>query len=44
MHYDKFVKSIYRLSGSVVDLDPVEELLIALGRGRIITSFQRGLL
>jgi hypothetical protein len=44
MPYDKFVKAISRLSDGVVDLDPIEELLVVLGRNRIITSFQRGLL
>lgn len=41
---DKFVKAVSRLSDGVVDLDPVEELLVALGRAGVITSFQRGLL
>jgi hypothetical protein len=41
---DKFVKAVSRLSDGVVDLDPVEELLVALGRAGGITSFQRGLL
>lgn len=41
---DKFVKAVSRLSDGVVDLDPVEELLIALGRAGVISSFQRGLL
>jgi hypothetical protein len=41
---DKFVKAVSRLSDGVVDLDPVEELLVALGRAGIISSFQRGLL
>jgi hypothetical protein len=40
----KFFKAISRLSDGVVDLDPVEELLVALGRAGVITSFQRGLL
>lgn len=40
----KFVKAVSRLSDGVVDLDPVEELLVALGRAGVITSFQRGLL
>ena len=40
----KFLKAVSRLSDGVVDLDPVEELLIALGRAGVITSFQRGLL
>jgi len=41
---DKFVKAVSRLSGGVVDLDPVEELLVALGRAGVITSYQRDLL
>jgi|ERR1700734_694731 len=41
---DKFVKAVSRLSDGVIDLDPVEELLVALGRAGVITSFQRGIL
>jgi hypothetical protein len=41
---DKFIKAVSRLSDGVVELDPVEELLVALGRAGVITSFQRGLL
>jgi len=41
---DKFVKAVSRLSDGVVDLDPVEQLLVALGRAGVISSFQRGLL
>src|SRR5258708_14188210 len=41
---DKFVKAVSHLSDGVVELDPVEELLVALGRAGVITSFQRGLL
>jgi hypothetical protein len=44
MPNDKFVKAVSRLSDGVVELDPVEELLVALGRAGVITSFQRGLL
>ena len=44
MPNDKFVKAVSRLSDGVVDLDPVEELLVALGRAGVITSYQRGLL
>lgn len=44
MPFDRFVKAVSRLSDGVVDLDPIEELLVVLGRNRIITSFQRGLL
>jgi hypothetical protein len=40
----QFVKAVSRLSDGVVDLDPVEELLVALGRAGVLTSFQRGLL
>jgi hypothetical protein len=41
---DKFVKAVSRLSDGVVDLDHVEELLVALGRAGVISSYQRGLL
>jgi hypothetical protein len=41
---DEFVKAVSRLSDGVVDLDPVEELLVALGRAGVISSYQRGLL
>jgi hypothetical protein len=41
---DKFVKAVSLLSDGVVDLDPVEELLVALGRAGVISSYQRGLL
>jgi hypothetical protein len=41
---EEFIKAVSRLSDGVVDLDPVEELLIALGRAGVISSFQRGLL
>jgi hypothetical protein len=41
---EKFVKAVPRLSDGVVDLDPTEELLVALGRAGVISSFQRGLL
>jgi hypothetical protein len=41
---DKFVKAVSRLSDGVVDLEPVERLLVALGRAGVISSFQRGLL
>ena len=39
----KFVKASSRLSDGVVDLDPVEELLVALGRAGVINSFRHGL-
>jgi hypothetical protein len=41
---EQFIKAVSRLSDGVVDLDPVEELLVALGRAGVISSFQRGLL
>ncbi|HEX4606530.1 MAG TPA: hypothetical protein VH724_21200, partial [Candidatus Angelobacter sp.] len=41
---DKFARAVSRLSDAETDLDQVEELLVALGRSRIITPFQRGLL
>ena len=40
----EFVRAVSRLSDGVVDLDPVEELLVALGRAGVISSYQRGLL
>lgn len=41
---DKFARSVSRLSDAEVDLDQVEELLVALRRYQVITPFQRGLL
>jgi hypothetical protein len=41
---EQFFKAVSRLSDGVVDLDPVEELLVALGRAGVISAFQRGLL
>ncbi|ADW67485.1 hypothetical protein [Granulicella tundricola] len=41
---DAFIKAVSRLSDGVVDLDPVEELLVELSRAGVISSFQRGLL
>jgi hypothetical protein len=41
---EDFVKAASRLSDGAVDLDPVEQLLVALGRAGVISSFQRGLL
>lgn len=41
---DKFVRAVSLLSDGVVDLDPVEELLVALGRAGVISSYQRGIL
>ena len=41
---EQFIKAVSRLSDGVVDLDPVEELLVALGRAGVISAFQRGLL
>jgi hypothetical protein len=40
----RFARAVSRLSDSEVDLDPVEELLVAMSRSGIITPFQRGLL
>jgi hypothetical protein len=42
--HDEFIKAVSRLSDGVVDLDPVEELLVALGRAGVITAHQQGLL
>jgi hypothetical protein len=39
-----FARAVSRLSDAEVDLDQVEELLMALRRSRVITPFQRGLL
>ncbi len=41
---DKFAKAVSRLSDAETDLDVVEELLVALGRSKVITPFQRSLL
>ncbi len=41
---DTFADSVSRLSDAEVDLDAVEEALIALRGAGVITSFQRGLL
>ena len=41
---DAFIKAVSRLSDGVVDLDPVEQLLIALGRAGVLTSHQQVLL
>jgi hypothetical protein len=40
---DDFVKAVTRLSDGA-ELDPVEELLVALSKAGLITSHQRGLL
>ncbi|MBW4038038.1 MAG: hypothetical protein HIU91_04030 [Acidobacteria bacterium] len=39
-----FAIAVSRLSDAEVDLDSVEEILIALGQAGVITAFQRGLL
>jgi hypothetical protein len=44
MPSDKFARAVSRLSDAETDLDNVERLLVALGRSRVITPFQRGLL
>jgi hypothetical protein len=41
---DRFARAASRLSDAEADLDQVERLLVALGRSRVITPFQRGLL
>jgi hypothetical protein len=41
---DQFARAASRLSNAVTDLDPIEELLVALRRAQVITPFQRGLL
>jgi hypothetical protein len=40
----EFVRAASRLSDGVVDLDPIEELLVSLSRAGVISSYQRGLL
>lgn len=40
----RFARAVSRLSDSEVDLDPVEELLVAMSKSGVITPFQRGLL
>lgn len=44
MPSDRFARAASRLSDAEADLDQVERLLVALGRSRVITPFQRGLL
>jgi hypothetical protein len=41
---DRFARTVSRLSDGIVDLDHIEELLVALRRAGVITPFQRGLL
>jgi hypothetical protein len=41
---NRFARAVSRLSDAEADLDQVERLLVALGRSRVITPFQRGLL
>lgn len=41
---DRFARAASRLSDAETNLDQVERLLVALGRSRVITPFQRGLL
>ena len=40
----EFIKAVSRLSDGVVELDPIEDLLVELGRVGVISAFQRGLL
>jgi hypothetical protein len=44
MPTDTFARAASRLSDAQVDLDPVEEMLIALRQAGVISAFQRGLL
>lgn len=44
MPSDKFARAVSRLSDAETDLDKIERLLVALGRSRVITPFQRALL
>ncbi len=41
---DTFARAVSLLSDGVVDLDPVEDTLVALSRAGVITAYQRGLL
>jgi hypothetical protein len=41
---DKFARTVSRLSDAETNLDQIEELLVALSRSQVITSFQRGLI
>jgi len=41
---DTFARAVSRLSDGVVDLDPVEETLVAMSRAGVINAYQRGLL
>jgi hypothetical protein len=44
MPADRFARAASRLSDAETDLDQVEELLVALRRAGVISTFQRGLL
>jgi hypothetical protein len=44
MPADRFARAASRLSDAEADLDQVEELLVALRRAGVISTFQRGLL
>jgi hypothetical protein len=41
---DVFAEAVSRLSDAEIDLDQVEELLVALRRAQVISPYQRGLL
>jgi hypothetical protein len=41
---DIFARAASLLSDAMADLDPIEEILVSLGRAKIITPFQCGLL
>jgi hypothetical protein len=41
---DAFARAVCRLLDGVVDLDPVEEMLVAMSQADVINGFQRGLL
>jgi hypothetical protein len=41
---DTFARAVSRLSDGVVELDPVEETLIAMSQAGVINAYQRGLL
>jgi hypothetical protein len=41
---DTFARAVSRLLDGVVDLDPVEESLVAMSQAGVINGYQRGLL
>jgi len=41
---DAFARAVCRLLDGMVDLDPVEEMLVAMSQAGVINGYQRGLL